>query len=222
MIRKEVAKEIQEAVKNRGNLPGGWKMWADDELGVPKYNWKSELRKVLSRSMHTVPGDSLRSYRRLSRRSAAMGHRVILPSHHNSTPHAAIIQDTSGSMGSDAYVSSMEETKGFLKAIQTPITWINCDAAADKGQTVHTISNIDLYGGGGTDMRVGIKAALDLRPMPDVIILFTDGYTPWPEEPMPRGVQLIVCLVGHAACKVNEVPDFCKVVKIVDDLVEVG
>ena len=222
MIRKEVAKEIQEAVKNRGNLPGGWKMWADDELGVPKYNWKSELRKVLSRSMHTVPGDSLRSYRRLSRRSASLGHKVILPSHHNSTPHAAIVQDTSGSMGKDAIVASMEETKGFLKAIQTPITFINCDAAADKGQTVQNVRNIDMYGGGGTDMRVGIKAALDLRPPPDVIVLFTDGYTPWPEEPMPRGVQLIVCLVGHHACKVNEVPDFCKVVKIVDDLVEVG
>jgi predicted metal-dependent peptidase len=220
MVRKEVAKEIREAVKNRGNVPGGWKLWADEELGVPKYDWRSELRKVLSRSIHTIPGDSVRTFRRLSRRCSAIGHKAILPSHRDSAPQVCIVQDTSGSMGVDNMRSSLEETKGLLKAVQAGVTYINCDAAADKAQAVTSVRNIDLHGGGGTDMRVGIKAALDSYPDPDVIILFTDGYTPWPDNKLPKGIQLVVCLVGQSACDANDVPSWCKVVKIVDEIVD--
>jgi len=221
MVRKEVAKQIREAVKNRGNVPGGWKMWADEELGVPKYDWRTELKKVLSHSMHNIPGDGQRTFKRLSRRCASLGHRVILPSTHDTAPQVCIIQDTSGSMGSENMRISLEETKGLLKAVQASVTYINCDAAADKAQNVYNVKDIDLHGGGGTDMRVGIKAALESKPSPDVLILFTDGYTPWPEERIPRGKQLIVCLVGQSACDACEPPEWAKVVKIVDEVVDI-
>jgi len=218
MVRKDVAKEIRKAAKSRGNMPGGWERWADDELGVAKYNWRKELRKVVSRSMHTIPGDSLRSYKRLSRRCASIGHRAILPSTYDTRPVAAIVQDTSGSMGNDNLRISLEETQGILKAMQSQVTYINCDAQADKNQTVSKIRDVDLYGGGGTDMRVGIKAALESKPTPDVIFLFTDGWTPWPEHRLPRGKQLVVVLVGESACSSNEVPAWAKVVKVVEDV----
>ena len=221
MVRKEVAKQIREAVKNRGNVPGGWKMWADEELGVPKYDWRTELKKVVSHSMHNIPGDGHRSFKRLNRRCASLGHRVILPSTHDTAPQVCIIQDTSGSMGSDNMRISLEETVGLLKAVQASVTYINCDAAADIAQNVYNVKDIDLHGGGGTDMRVGIAAALESRPSPDVLILFTDGYTPWPEERIPKGKQLIVCLVGQSACEACEPPEWAKVVKIVDEVVDV-
>jgi predicted metal-dependent peptidase len=123
-------------------------------------------------------------------------------------------------MGVDNMRTSLEETRGLLKAVQAGVTYINCDAAADKQQSVTSVKGIDLHGGGGTDMRVGIKAALASYPSPDVIILFTDGYTPWPEHRLPKGMQLVVCLVGQSACEVNDVPPWCKVVKIVDEIVD--
>lgn len=221
MVRKEVAKNIQDAVRKRGNVPGGWRRWADDELGKPKYDWRKELRKVLGRTMHTIPGDRYRSYKRLNRRCASLGHKVILPSHHDTTPQVCIIQDTSGSMGADNMRIALEETKGLLKAAQANVNYINCDAAADKVQRVRDIRDVDLYGGGGTDMRVGIKAALESYPSPDVMILFTDGWTPWPSQPPPRGKQLVVCLVGQSACESNEVPQWARVVKIVDEVEDV-
>ena len=46
-----------------------------------------------------------------------------------------------------------------------------------------------LKGGGGTDMGVGIMQAMESKP--DVIIVITDGLTPWPANP---GVPVIVCL----------------------------
>ncbi|MGB9372573.1 MAG: VWA-like domain-containing protein, partial [Jiangellales bacterium] len=54
-----------------------------------------------------------------------------------------------------------------------------------------------LGGGGGTDMRAGIEAASRARPRPDVLIVLTDGYTPWPERP-PAGMALVVAMLHRA------------------------
>ncbi|MFE0465160.1 VWA-like domain-containing protein [Kitasatospora sp. NPDC058965] len=42
---------------------------------------------------------------------------------------------------------------------------------------------IPLLGGGGTDLRTGFRTALRTRP--DVIVVLTDGQTPWPGERPP-------------------------------------
>lgn len=73
------------------------------------------------------------------------------------------------------------------------VTVLSCDAAVAARQRVKAATQVRLAGGGGTDMRVGIAAALALRPRPDVVIVLTDGETPWPEE-RPR-VELIVGLL---------------------------
>ena len=44
-------------------------------------------------------------------------------------------------------------------------------------------------------MRVGIAAAVALRPRPQVVMVLTDGYTPWPSAAHP-GVSVVVGLVG--------------------------
>ena len=46
--------------------------------------------------------------------------------------------------------------------------------------------DVELLGGGGTDMGAGLAKAAELRPRPDLIIVLTDGYTPWPSAPPPR------------------------------------
>ena len=56
--------------------------------------------------------------------------------------------------------------------------------------------DVRLAGGGGTDMRVGIRAAHQQRPRPDVIVVFTDGHTPWPDAP-PPGSAMIAALLGR-------------------------
>ncbi|HEY8415588.1 MAG TPA: VWA-like domain-containing protein, partial [Thermaerobacter sp.] len=62
---------------------------------------------------------------------------------------------------------------------------------------------------GGTDMRVGIEAACKLRPKPGVIVVFTDGETPWPER--PPEVPTVIALVGDAKV---ETPAWAPMVRI--------
>jgi Mg-chelatase subunit ChlD len=58
---------------------------------------------------------------------------------------------------------------------------ICCDLRVHPGQTVRRAEDIELLGG-GTDLREGIKAALALRPRPDLVLVLTDGQTPWPDH----------------------------------------
>ena len=68
------------------------------------------------------------------------------------------------------------------------------------GTDLHAVSRVTsgqqiaLAGGGGTDMRVGIQSALALRERPGVVIVLTDGLTPWPKE--PASCRLIAVLIG--------------------------
>ncbi len=54
---------------------------------------------------------------------------------------------------------------------------------------------IELVGGGGTDMAQGIVTALRLRPRPSLVVVLTDGETPWPASP-PRGTHVVAGLLG--------------------------
>jgi predicted metal-dependent peptidase len=66
-------------------------------------------------------------------------------------------------------------------------------------------------GGGGTDMRPLIDEALSTSPKPQLVLVVTDGGTPWPES--SKGVPVVACITrdepGH------EIPDwmgtFCMV-----------
>jgi hypothetical protein len=54
--------------------------------------------------------------------------------------------------------------------------------------------DVRLLGGGGTDMGAGLTAAAALRPRPDLVIVLTDGHTPWPAAP-PGRTKVVVGLL---------------------------
>ena len=64
-----------------------------------------------------------------------------------------------------------------------------------SARKVSSATQIELLGGGGTDMGKGIEAALAGRPRPDVIVVLTDGETPWPAAP-PSRCRVVVGLLG--------------------------
>ena len=66
------------------------------------------------------------------------------------------------------------------------------DTAVACAKNVFRPEQIELSGGGGTDMAAMIVAACEERPAPKAILVVTDGYTGWPREPVaPR---VVACL----------------------------
>jgi predicted metal-dependent peptidase len=92
-----------------------------------------------------------------------------------------------------------------------------CDARAHAPQRVLNARDVTLLGGGGTDMRAGLAAAGELRPSPDLVIVLTDGQTPWPERP-PGRARVVVGLLDAA----GSVPDWARSVTIEPDRVVSG
>jgi predicted metal-dependent peptidase len=104
----------------------------------------------------------------------------------------AVIIDTSASV-TDAEVSAaLAEVTAVQRQCGIRQLWaITCDTEPSAPQRVRAASGIELLGGGGTDLRPAIALLATLRPRPDVAIVITDGWTPWPDRP-PRGTALVV------------------------------
>ena len=97
----------------------------------------------------------------------------------------------------DRVPKALVEVGGVLRAAgqRDGLRILTCDTAATPAKRVWRPEQIELIGGGGTDMGAGIDAAMRSRPAPQAIIVITDGYTPWPDE-APRGTRVVVCLVA--------------------------
>ncbi|WP_346144693.1 vWA domain-containing protein [Nonomuraea recticatena] len=176
------------ASRIRGEAPYGWRRWAESILR-PQADWRVVLAALVRRSLAQASGRVDYSYRRPSRRDVQG---VVLPSLVRPLPRVVVLVDTSGSVTEPALRRVLGEIDGILRACGTgQVEVVCCDAAAHPVQRVTRAADVELVGGGGTDLRAGFEAARALRP--DVLIALTDGDTPWPER-RPRA-QVIVCLL---------------------------
>lgn len=220
-VRRDVANKIKKEAAQRGNMPAGFERFADDLLQPAKYDWRKELKNAVRWAAGRTYGDDCRTYRRLARRTAGLGGKVILPSTFSPQPNVSIVFDTSGSMDQETMNKAASELEGILDALNANLTVFTVDADAGPKQSVRSLRDIKFTGGGGTDMRVGIDVAMGQQPSPNVLIVLTDGGTPWPSAPLGANTRMIVCLVGHHATEVNSTPEWALTVKIEDDGVQV-
>jgi predicted metal-dependent peptidase len=86
-----------------------------------------------------------------------------------------------------------------------------CDATVGATMRVRRVTDVRLVGGGGTDMRVGIAAAESAHPRPDIVVVLTDGYTPWPER--PTRARLVVAIIGDLGAA-QHLPDWASAVVV--------
>jgi predicted metal-dependent peptidase len=184
LIRREVAEEIRQR-KSWGDIPAGWKRWAEEVLN-PKVNWRELLKRKVRGALTIGTGQRIDySFARPHRR-AEVYDPVLPPSLQGDfLPRIACVVDTSGSMSKRKLAQALAEVRKVLETLRLPITVIPCDAVPYEPIRVFTSSQaqrLRLRGGGGTNMVAGIEAALKLRPIPDVVIVLTDGYTPFPPK----------------------------------------
>jgi predicted metal-dependent peptidase len=198
LLRRQVAQDVIEHGKLPGTVPAGLLRWAEQVLS-PKVNWRKLLAAELRRAVAEVSGAVDYSYRRPSRRSASSGD-VVLPALRRPVPEVAVVCDTSGSMTADLLAEALAEVEGLLRAVglARQVRVLACDTAVGPAQRVRSARQVQLVGGGGTDMGAGIAAAAALRPRPAVTVVLTDGYTPWPAL-APKGMRVVAGLLGPRA-----------------------
>ncbi|WP_245402016.1 vWA domain-containing protein [Nocardia albiluteola] len=166
-----------------GDAPRGWRRWAEEALHPPQ-PWRDLLRAAI-RAAASAPGigDDY-TYGRPARRSAGLPG-VVLPSLRHLPPRVSVVIDTSGSVSDAELGSALLETAAVSRAVggrRDLLTVLSCDAAARIADPLCRADGIPLIGGGGTDLRTGFVKALRAQPRPDVVVVLTDGYTPWPDR----------------------------------------
>jgi predicted metal-dependent peptidase len=210
LLRRQVAQDVITHGRQPGTVPAGLLRWAEEVLH-PKVDWRTVLAAELRRAVAEVCGAVDYSYRRPSRRASVTAP-VVLPALRRPVPEVAVVCDTSGSMTADLLAMALAEVEGLLRALglARQVRVLACDTAVAPAQRVSSARQVQLVGGGGTNMGAGIAAAAALRPRPAVTVVLTDGFTPWPGV-APKGMRIVVGLLGEQA---PEAPSWARAVRV--------
>lgn len=223
LVKSQVAAEISLATKGKGSIPGDLVRWADD-FQNPKINWRRQLAVRVRAALATKAGRRDYSMMRPSRREQGLisSETVVrLPAMRQpNDPKTKVVVDTSGSITAEMLKLTLAEIMGITKAVGNSegVYVIPCDSVAYPAQKVRTqsdVASLKLPGGGGTDIGKGIFAAIESKPKPDVVVIVTDGYTPWPSS-KPFGCDNFIVLLTTSA-QAQNVPSWAKTV-VADDL----
>ena len=198
--KQQLRRNTAQAVLGHQNDHGHWSVteglarWAQTTTAQTA-DWRRILAAALRRGLQRTPGAGDWTYTRPPRRPDDGP--IIRPGTNRPAAHIAVVIDTSGSMNRKDHEKAIAETQAILKQTATgqPIAVYSCDTQAHTAQTVFNTSQIQLVGGGGTDMAAGIATAAETKPRPAIIIVITDGYTPWPPTRPPQNHATVIAVL---------------------------
>lgn len=195
-LREATAAAIVAHNTGRDEIPEGWLRWAD-RTRQPVVDWRKQLSGSLRSALSWASGATDYTRTRPSRRASAFPG-VALPRLARPVLSVAVVIDTSASMDEHFLGLALGEVTGILRAVGVGsgrVTALTCDAEVHILGDITGVADIELRGGGGTDLTLGIDAAIALPARPRVVVVLTDGYTGWPRTPPPAG--LIAVLIGE-------------------------
>lgn len=188
-------KKAQEIAKMQGKDPGGLKRLIDS-ICEPQIPWHEYLRKAITT---TTRGRDNYTWARPNRRRLAMPPHIYWPGRSGQKgPHIAVEIDTSGSISDREISVFMGELSGILTDMQPEMVHVMCVDSELCGEVmeiddVNDLSRIreGIKGGGGTDM-MKVFSIIEEKEIPaETVIVLTDGYTPWGDDP---GIPTIWCI----------------------------
>jgi len=193
LVRRDVARRIEEKSPYDGDLPLTWRRWATATL-APKVDYMATLRHAVRRAVRdSTLGRYDRTYRRPHRRQACYGE-LIMPSFYQPRPRPGFLIDTSGSMRDSQLARAVSELGGLTRQLGygADVVVACCDAAVHHVKKAFSTAQVELFGGGGTDLRVGLRSFIDRKLAPiDLLVIVSDCRTPWQDEAPPFPVITI-------------------------------
>lgn len=196
-IREVISQNVAEQIaKHQGNMPGSLKSQANAMLAPPVVRWQDELAARLRMMVDQVRGHKDYTWTKTKKRVSG-GKKILLPSPISPLPRIALAIDTSGSMGSpDTQGRCLNELNHVIKAYGRAIKVFAGDTCIQSEKVVTSASQVEWVGNGGTDMKTICEEIAKRKPKFDIIILLTDGCTPWP-EPMRQKFIAVITPDGH-------------------------
>ena len=181
---RQMVAQAATMARMAGKMPAGLERMVTDLL-TPVVPWQTVLRDYMTRTAQDAET--------WSRRNRRIAH-VVLPSRHSERMGPVImIGDTSGSI-SEAELTRYATEIGAIAEQLNPesirLVWADAEVSSEQvfepGEPIVCTPT----GGGGTDMRVPLEHVEQYEPQ--VVILATDGYTPWPSAPTPYPL-IVLC-----------------------------
>lgn len=180
----QLRRHVARGLLARGSNPASLELWAQ-EIVSPKVDWRILLAEAFQSVVTARPGTSFWTYSKPARRQPP-DPRILLPGWVGESTKLAILIDTSGSM-TEQWSQCLAEISELISTMaarggQPEIVAYSCDAAAYDGQRIGAGNDIQLLGGGGTDLRAGLQAikADSEKFNFSMVICLTDAVTPWP------------------------------------------
>ena len=199
LVRREVAHRILDRSGDAGDVPLGWRRWAKTVL-TPKVDYMATIRHAVRKALReSTLGRYDRTYRRPHRRQACYGE-FLMPSFYQPRPRPGFLIDTSSSMEETQLARAVAELGGLTRQLgySSEVIVACCDVVVHDVRKVFTAAQLELFGGGGTDISAGLRWFMDRKSGPiDLLVVVSDCHTPWPQEAPPFPV--ITIRVGDGA-----------------------
>lgn len=199
---REVAQRVAQAAnmaRMAGKMPAGLDRLITAML-EPVVPWQTVLQDYMTR----VSKDD-ETWRRRNRRFT----HTYLPSRHSDRMGEVVfIGDTSGSIQNAELSRMATEVTAIAEQLRPELIrllWADTEVAGEQLFECGEAIECKPQGGGGTDMRVPLAYAEEHDPQ--VVVLATDGYTPWPDVAPPY--PLIVLCTTSVEC-----PEYAQVIRV--------
>jgi predicted metal-dependent peptidase len=193
MVRREVAKRVMDISGFSGEVSLGWRRWAHS-LMTPKVDYMAIIRRTVRIALRdSTLGRQDRTYRKPHRRQACYGD-FIMPSFYQPRPRPGFLIDTSSSMQNAQLSRAMSELGALTRQLgyASEVVVACCDVAVHGVKKVFNPGQLQLYGGGGTDIARGLEWFVEKKGGTiDLLIIVTDCETKWPDQAPPFPVVTI-------------------------------
>lgn len=220
----QTAVEIKNhvSVNGRGSVPAGFSQVMEQVFAPTATPWKSLLRAYVRQALRFQRGNREMDRARVSRRPmprvrnvrTGRTSRVIAPGYRNPVLSLIFARDTSASVSDPELRSINNEVftlarSAGVKGEDMVVVDVDAEVHASFGYRRPEDLN-RITGRGGTDMRKAVEFAEKAKVPPAVLVIATDGGTPWPEK-APSFPVIVLLTCKDAA---GSVPSWAKVIEI--------